>query len=304
MKRLNIPILIALLTLVAVGCKGRTDIADDMSDSEKLELLDLRIERHPKDADAYYDRSVVLFSLGRTKEALSDIKRAVELKPDEVDYRMQQADLHFANGNVEDSYKALAEAERLAPENNDVQLKMGEVTFYSHDYDRSLQCLTKVTERDPNNQTALVMTGFIYKEKGDTASAVQLLRKVCDLYPDYEPAFEELGVLYSTRNDPMALEYLNTAIQLQPNNTNALYALAMFHQQNNHFDEAENLYHRILDINSQSADAWHNLGYIELTERGDYPRAVACFDSALAVDPTHGAARTNRELALELARQN
>ena len=303
MYRLRTSLFVALLILTVVGCKGRGDIAENMSDSEKLELLDLQIERNPKNAEAYYDRSVVLLSLGRTKEALSDIKRAVELKPDKMEYRLQQADLYFANGNVEDSYKALAEAEKLAPESDEVQLKMGEVTFYSHDYDRSLQCLTKVTERDPNNQTALLMKGFIYKEKGDTASAVQLLRKVCDLYPDFEPAFEELGVLYSTRNDPMALEYLNTAVQLQPNNTNALYALAMFHQQNNHFDEAENLYHRILDINSQSADAWHNLGYIELIERGDYQRAIGYFDSALVADPTHGAARTNRELAMELAQQ-
>ena len=303
MYRIVTSLLIALLTLTTIGCKGHGDNYADMSDSEKLELLDLRIERHPKDANAYFERSNVLFSLGRTKEALSDIKRAVELDPNKAEYRLQQADLHFANGNVEDSYKALAEAEKLAPESNEVQLKMGEVTFYSHDYDRSLQCLSKVTERDPNNQTALFMKGFIYKEKGDTASAVTLLRKVCDLYPDYEPAFEELGILYSSHNDPMALDYLNTAIQLQPNNTNALYALAMFYQQNDQMDEAETIYHRILDINEQNADAWHNLGYIELTDRNDYNRAIEYFDRALEADPNHVSARANRELALELANQ-
>ena len=295
-------LLVALLALTTVGCREQHHAdTDNLTDSEKLEMLDLRIERHAKDADAYADRAEVLFNLGRTKEALADINKAIELKPDKVEYHLRQADLHFANGDVEQSYRALSEAEKLEPESNEVQLKMGEVTFYSRDYDRSIVCLDKVIEREPDNQTALFMKGFIYKEKGDTASAVRLLTRVCDLYPDYEPAFEELGILYSTRNNPMALEYLNTAIRLQPNNTNALYALAMFHQQNNRMDEAEQLYRRMLDINEQSADAWHNLGYIELTYYSDYQRAIEYFDHALAADPDHAAAAANRQLALQYA---
>ena len=244
----------------------------------------------------------MLFNLGRQKEALIDINKAVELDGKNVDYRLRQADLYFAGGDVENSYKALTEAEKLSPESNEVQLKMGEVTFYSRDYDRSLRCLTNVTEREPDNQTALFMKGFIYKEKGDTASAVTLLRRVCDLYPDYEPAFEELGILYSSVNNPLAAEYLSTAIRLQPNNTNALYALAMYHQDNKQMDEAEALYRKILDINENSADAWHNLGYIELTYYSDYERAIEYFDRALAVDPDHTAARLNRDLAIESAK--
>ena len=292
-------LLIALLALVVAGCKQSSSDFESLTDSEKLEILDLRIERHPKDAEALADRSLVLFNLGRTNEALSDINKAVNLASDNVDYRLRQADIYFAGGDVENSYKALSEAEKLAPESNEVQLKMGEVTFYSRDYDRSLRCLTNVTERDPDNRTALFMKGFIYKEKGDTASAVTLLRRVCDLYPDYAGAFEELGILYYTRHDPLAVEYLNTALQLEPNNTNVLYALAMYSQESGDLEQAESLYRQILTLNPASADAWHNLGYIELTHYHDYPRAAAYFDSALLADPTHASARANRQLAEE-----
>lgn len=300
MKPIKTSLLIALLALSLVGCKQTDASFDDLTDSEKLEALDIRIERHPKDADAYADRSSVLFNLGRTKEALTDINKAVELAPSNVDYRLRQADIHFANGDVENSYQALSEAEKLAPESDEVHLKMGEVTFYSRDYDRSLLCLSKVTEHDPNNRTALFMKGFIYKEKGDTANAVTLLRKVCDLYPDYAGAFEELGILYYTRHNPLAVEYLNTALHLEPNNTNVLYALAMYSQENGDIEQAESLYRQILTINPASADTWHNLGYIELTHYHDYPRAVTYFDSALLADPTHRAAAENRQLALEM----
>ncbi|MBQ8703906.1 MAG: tetratricopeptide repeat protein [Bacteroidales bacterium] len=299
MYRIKTPLLIALLALTLAGCKQSSSDFDTLSDSEKLEVLDLRLERHPKDAEALAERSMVLFNLGRSKEALADINKAVTLEPGNADYRMQQADLYFADGDVENSYKALSEAEKLDPKSNEVQLKMGEVTFYSRDYDRSLRCLTNVTERDPDNRTALFMKSFIYVEKGDTASAVTLLRRVCDLYPDYAGAFEELGILYYSRHDPLAVEYLNTALRLEPNNTNVLYALAMYSQEEGNMEQAESLYRQLLTLNPASADAWHNLGYIELTHYNDYPRAAACFDSALLADPTHAAARANRQLAEE-----
>lgn len=299
MKTKTAYLLLALLVLTATACKNRNADYDQLTDKEKLEILDFKIERHPKDSQAYYERSQVLHNLGRLNEAIADIGKAVELDPKNVDYRMQEADLWFASGNIEKSYHALSEAEKLDGESLEVQLKMGEVTFYARDYDRSLQCLSKVTAKEPDNRTALFMKGFIYKEKGDTASAVTLLRKVGDLYPDYAPAFEELGVLYASVGDPLAVEYLETTIRLQPNNTNALYALALFHQERGEMDKAEELYRKILDINEKSADSWHNLGYIELTYYHDYERAVEYFDHALEADPQHTQATANRELALE-----
>lgn len=299
MKHRHIYILLAAALVACVSCQGKQKDTEGLTDSEKLEVLDFRIERHPKDAEALAERAGVLMNLGRLNEAASDIDRAIALEPKNLDYRLRQADICFAGGDVDHSYKALGEAEKLSPDNLEVQLKMGEVTFYSRDYDRSLKCLSKVTEKEPDNRTALFMKGFIYKEKGDTASAVVLLRKVCDLYPDYEPAFEELGVLYASRLDPMAEDYLNTAIGLDPTNTNVLYALAMYHQDRQEMDAAEELYHRILDINGKSADSWHNLGYIEMTHYQDYQRAIEYFDKALEADPNMEEAINNRQVAEE-----
>lgn len=295
-------IILIVAVMIVVACKGNNE-GGELSDSQKLELLDIRLEKTPNDASLLAERARVLLNLGRAKDAVYDANRAVSLKPEKVEYRLLQADACFANGNADDSYKALTEAERIEPDNMEVQLKMGEITFYSRDYERSLHCLTKVTEKEPDNRTALFMKGFIYKEKGDTAGAVVLLRKVCDLYPEYEPAFEELGVLYATRQNPMAVEYLTTALTLEPNNTNAMYALAMYYQERQEMDEAEEMYRRMLDVNSNSADAWHNLGYIELTFYHDYDRAITYFDSALASDPGHEATIINRQLAEEMLKQ-
>lgn len=274
-----------------------------MSDSEKLELLDLKLEKNPKDARALSERAELLLALHRTDEAAIDIDKAVEYSPNKLEYRLLQADIYFAKGNIEKSYNALTEAERLEPENKDVQLKMGEIMFYSRDYDRALTNLSKVTAAEPDNRTALFMKGFIYKEKGDTANAVGLLQKVCDLYPDYEPAFEELGIIYANRLNPLALEYLGTALRLEPTNTNVLYALAMFNQERKEMEEAEKYYRLLLDVNEKSADAWHNLGYIELFFYRDYERAIEYMTKAIECDAGYTAAWVNRGCAYELNNQ-
>ena len=288
------------MAMLLLGSCGHKEVTDDMADSTKLQILDLRLEKTPDDHELLAARAQVLFNLGRMREASYDINRALKADPDNLKYMILKADITFANGEVGTSYQTLEEAEKIDPDNLDLQLKMGEITFYSRDYDRSLEHLSKVTAKDPNNRTALFMKGFVYKEKGDTASAVEFLRRVCDKYPDYAPAFEELGILYSVHDNPMAIEYLNTALQIEPSNTNTLYALALFYQNRNDYENAETLYRQMLDINPASADAWHNLGYIELFHYRDYERAVEYFTKALEANPQCIEAYANRGCAYEL----
>ncbi|MBR6292668.1 MAG: tetratricopeptide repeat protein [Bacteroidales bacterium] len=299
MKHTLILTIAALLAIGAVGCQQRK-AEEELTDAEKLELLDLKLERSPKDATLLAKRAKVLLDLGRTQEAMFDIGKAVSIDPDNVDYLLLQADVLFANRETDKCLQTLNHAEELAPDSKEVQLKLGELTFYRNDFDRSLRHLSNVTAKEPDNRTALFMKGFIYLEKGDTAEAVTLFRRVCDIYPDYELAFEELGVLYAERKNPMAVEYLTTAAKLEPSNTNVLYNLGKYYQDIEEYSTAEQYYHQLLDINPASADAWHNLGYIELFVYSDIDQAIEYFDKALEADPTHEASQTNRELAIQI----
>ena len=282
-----------------VGCSNNGSV-ENMSNEEILKVLDVKIHKHPKDDKLLYDRAKIYMQMNRINEAIADLTRAVSLNGKEYDYHMLLVDAYFANGDVEHSYKSLQDALNLKPNSQEAYLKLGEIAYYSRDYDRAMDNLSKVTAKDPQNRTALFMKGFIYKETGDTANAVVLLRKVCDLYPEYEPAFEELGMLYANRHDPLALEYLNTAIRLEPQNTNALYGLAMFHQDLNHMDQAEEIYKQILDINDNDKHAWHNRGYIQLFTYGDYDLAIQYFTRAIQCDSSFIEAWTNRGCAQEL----
>lgn len=293
--KLAYTVIIAGLMFAVVACRHEGSL-DGLSDKEKLEVLDYRIEQHPDSHELLAKRAQVLLNLGRTNEAMADAEKAVKIESSNVDYKILLADIRFAGGDADGSYSALADAERLDPENDEVQLKLGEVAFYRHNYERALQCLSKVTEADPDNRTALFMKAFIYEETGDTSNAIVLLRKVCDLYPDYAPAFEHLGVLYSYKGNNLAEDYLGAAIRIDSTNTNAMYALAMYYQDKEQYDKAEAFYNKMLAVNPNSADAMNNMGWIEKEVYGDDGRAKEWFERALQADPTNEAAQKNMSL--------
>ena len=303
MKKIKTLLFLLPVLYVLIGCGGHTDTLN-MTNEEALKVLDIQIHKHPKDDKLYFDRAKIYLEEGRVNDAIADLSHAVSLNNRKPEYHMLLGDAYLANGSIEKSYASLQRALELDPDNQEAILKLGEISYYSHNYDRAMECLSQVTAKDPQNRTALFMKGFIYKETGDTANAITLLRKVCDLYPNYAPAFEELGVLYSIHHDPLAVEYLNTAIRLEPHNTNALYALAMHYQDLNQVDKAEELYKQILDINANHKDAWHNRAYIQLFTYGDYDHAVEYFTRAIQCDSTFAEAWVNRGCAYELSGDN
>ena len=290
---------IALSTLFLFSCRNTTD-RSQFTISEQLTMLDNEIKKSPKDAHLYYERGKLLIEQQHINEAINDLQRACELDEDQTAYQIALSDAYFANGNVSKSYQALQKALNLEPDNMEALLKMGEVTFFSRDFDRSLETLTKVTERDPDNRTALFMKAYIYKEKGDTAAAARLYRRVSEVYPDYAPAFEELGMLYAAGGRDLAVEYLTTAIRLDSANTNAMYNLAMFYQEKEEAELAEEWYVRMLEVEPHNKYAWHNRGYIEMLYFEDYDAAIDLFSQAIACDADYVEAYTNRALCYEL----
>lgn len=295
-------ILFFLSLFCFVGCNSESP-SGNLSDEEILKVLDVKIHKHPKDDNLLFERARIYLNLNRVNDAIADLTRATSINAKDIRYHILLGDAYFANGNVENSYQSLQAALSLDPESQEAILKLGEIAYYSRDYDRAMENLSKITAKDPQNRTALFMKGFIYKETGDTTNAITLLRKVCDIYPDYAPAFEELGVIYAASHNPMAVEYLSTANRIEPKNTNTLYSLAMYYQDGNKMDLAEQIYKQILDIDANNKFAWHNRGYIQCFTYGDYPLAVEYLTRAIQSDSTFLEAWTNRGCAYELLGQ-
>ena len=305
-RTFNLSLLVTAIAAIFATACGNSD-PGDMPREEALKTLDDKIKKDSDNAELYYQRGVLLISIGKEKQlsqyfkdAITDLNKATSLDGSHVEYFTALADAHFSLGNVGQSYAALQKALDLDENNFEASLKMGEIAYYSKNYERAMESLNKVTEQDKNNQTALLMKGFIYKETGDTASAVSYFRRLIELYPDFEPAYEELGMLYASNRNKLGLEYLTTALTLQPDNVNVLYGIAQLYQDIEDADKANEYYVRILEIDPEFKYAWFNRGRLELELYEDYENAADFFSKAIDCDPNFAEAHYNRGLAYEL----
>ena len=305
MNRFGIILLTLLLSVLTIACNGHKQ--DSLSNEEALQLLDAKIKKNNKNANLFYERGILEIEVGMDKnlskyfkDAVSDLRKAIDLDNSRPEFYTTLADAQFRLGNVGESYSALQKALKIDADNFDANLKMGEIAFYSKDYDRAIESLNKVSSLDKNNQTALLMTGFIYKEMGDTANAVRYFRQLIELYPDYEVPYEELGMLYAQRGNKLGLEYLTTALRLEPTNTNVLYGLAMLYQDMEEADMATEYYVKILEIDPNNKYAWFNRGWIEMVLYEDYSNAADFFAKAIECDPGYAEAHHNLGLAYQL----
>jgi tetratricopeptide (TPR) repeat protein len=78
----------------------------------------------------------------------------------------------------------------------------------------------------------------------------------------------------------------------QPNNSAACFSLAFVLKEKGNIEEAVTYYQKTLKLNPQFVDAYYNLGSI-FQQRGQLDEAVFCYERTIQVDPGHAMAYNN-----------
>ena len=297
MKRI---FLFSVIVLLFASCGNDKEVSyEQMQDSEKMSYLNAKIRKEPNSADLFYMRAELHYKKANYSEALMDIQRAISINKKKVEYHVLQADILFSQGESALAFSSLQTAKEVDGEYIEAYLKTAELGLYLRDYEKTMFNVKQAILLDKLNPTAYFLRGWALKEQGDTVNAVKDYQKAIELKSDYEQAYEELGLLYAVKNDPLAVEYLNSAININNNNYNAMYSLALFYQDNGATAQALETYQKLLAIKPDHADALHNVGYINFEEKQDYEIAIECFTSAIKADSLFWQAYANRAKAYE-----
>lgn len=297
MKRIFLFSVIVLL----FACCGKDNVVpyEQMQESEKMSYLNAKIRKEPNSADLFYMRAELYYNKADYSAALTDIQRAISINKKKVEYHVLQADILFSQGESALAFSSLQNAKEVDGKYIDAYLKTAELSLYVRDYEKTMFNVKQAILLDKLNPTAYFLRGWALKEQGDTVNAVKDYQKAIELKSDYEQAYEELGLLYAIKNDPLAVEYLNSAININNNNYNAMYSLALFYQDNGAIGQALETYQKLLEIKPDHADALHNVGYINYEEKQEYDIAIECFTSAIKADSLFWQAYANRAKAYE-----
>jgi len=152
---------------------------------------------------------------------------------------------------------------------------------------------------DDQNARGYFLKGWIHREAGDTSLAISSYRTATERDPSYYDAYAALARLHAAKADPLAWQYHNSAVALRPNSVEALYARAMYAQENGRDSIALLDYARIKELDPKNPTAWYNTGYIFLEHQNRLPDARKEFNGAILRMPTYAQAYFNRGLTYE-----
>lgn len=308
MKYINVSICVfVLLTTLLIGCgqkkqTSETEIPATTSDNllKRLDELNKQIQDDSQNPDFYHERSMFYYENEEYNEALKDIWTALEIDSTYADYHVTLADVYLGMGKMQACIESLDKALELDNENVRAYIKKAEINIVFHNYKEAMENLDKALEIDEIEAKAYFLRGVILLENADTIRGIRNFQKAIDVDQDYFDAHLQLGMLYADKKNKLAIDYFNNALNIDPQNREVNYYLAMFYQETGNYDMAIQIYNSILDIHPDFYFALYNIGYINLVYLKDFNLAIDYFSQTLDIEPEYADAHYNRGFAYEL----
>ena len=267
--------------------------------SDKITELTDKILDKPNNPNLYISRALAYTEQGMYNLAIKDVDRAMVIDSTVSYFHATRGEIFFLSGDLRSARLSFEKAVGYDEENTEALLKLGEINFLLRRYPEALRTIDqalRVNERIPKGY---FLKGYIFKEIGDTTKSLSSFQTATEVNPEYYEAFMELGHLHAFRGDPIALDYINTALELRPASTEAWYHKGMYYQSKGMIGDAAEAYENLVKRDPKGYLGYYNLGYLYLTESDQYETALAYFDTVLTIQPEAIDAVYNRGVCYE-----
>lgn len=136
--------------------------------------------------------------------------------------------------------------------------KLGNVTTAEKYYD-------SVVKTDSTRADYIEAAATVYKAVGDTAKALEMIKKGLKINPNDRFLLLDEAQIYNNNKDYRSLAPLLPALlDNNINNPDIVFVAANCYDHLKQYDKAENLYLRVIDLNSAAYDPIFNLGLLYL----------------------------------------
>ena len=173
------------------------------------------------------------------------------------------------------------------PKNLKALIGMANVLSYRGDFENSFKLINKALKINPRYRDAYVLKGSIYLNQRNYKLAKSSYETAVQQDNKFFLGYTMLGVIYQYEKDSLCIEYYTTALQLQPNNAEACYALAYAYEQFNKVEDAKRYYRMMAKLDTTFCESYFHLGAIQQFEYGNLDSAMHFYAIALDLDPNH-----------------
>lgn len=277
------------------------------------------IEARPGNADAHNIHGVSLNALGKPKEAIAALKRAVKLAPQAASIHANLGEVLRQAGQKKDAAKALEDAVKIDPNNAQALNNLGIIRYDEGKFEEAVNYYRRAIAVRPSMAEALNNLGNALRMVGDVDGAMQAYQDALihrEIYPEaynnlgtllqqdkqldeaehalkkaiaqnsrYIEAHNNLAQLYfAQKKEVDALRVLGDALKFAPTNAQTLLITARIQNKRNNHAAAEQATRAVLKDDPNNAEALVLLGQV-LHETDRYDEAIQVLEKAVKLNP-------------------
>jgi tetratricopeptide (TPR) repeat protein len=263
-------------------------------------------DRDPADAYYSYLRAHRAIGAGDYRESAEHLQDTLKFDPDATFLYLELAETFLLEGEPDRAERSLRRLLEAAPENADARLLLAEVYLRqigrgkrSGYIDLAVEQYLEAIRLRPDDPNGVLQLGNLYRNVGRTEEALRLLEDFRSRYPG-SPAVNVLlaNTLINLREYDRAERVLLDNLSTDPIHLESVDLLAGLYETLERYEEAIDLYGRIVDLLEPNHYLLARLGYLNLLAKR-YPEAVSYLEQARQLAPLNESILINLAQALE-----
>jgi len=161
---------------------------------EALRMAERLLENEPDNVSVLNEKGVVLYHLGRTRDALEVYRSILDIEPDSVETLINYATILSLEGELDNSLEYLDKAVKKDPYSEDAWNNKAVVLTRAGRLREALECLDEALRINEKTPSTWMNAGIILEKMGEIGPAMECYRNLLELEPDNQVAIQ--GIEY------------------------------------------------------------------------------------------------------------
>jgi tetratricopeptide (TPR) repeat protein len=194
---------------------------------EALKKFQDVIKIDPKNADAHYEASTLLFGINKFDDALAESDQAVKLAPTNKWYLEQMAAIQMKKNNAKDAIKSYEQLIKISPNDPDNYFDLAYLYLQTNQPDQAIKTYDQFEKNYGIEESVVMQKERIYLKQNKFDNAVAEIQKLVDAYPGEVQYMGMMAELYALNGKKdKAAEIYQKILEIEPDNAQALMATA------------------------------------------------------------------------------
>jgi tetratricopeptide (TPR) repeat protein len=255
------------------------------------ELFSKVVQNNPTFAPGRAHLGLLYLQLGRSQEAVSQLREALRIDPARTDASnalvhilQDQSQAAVDGGDLEKALALVNEARGYAPDNPDLQFGFGMLALRLSLQQDAIKAFQRTLQLRRNDPLALYDLGRAFMGISKFDEARQQFAEYVKVRPEDPSGYCALGMtLAALERAPEARTEFERSIELAPAQTESYYRLGSLELQSGELESAAQNFRRVIDREPTHAPAFAGLGKIAF-EQKHYAQAISLLQQAIADD--------------------